>query len=351
MKNLLFLLFSCISIYGYSQDDFPKELLNLDLVGIPSEQESPIDTIRLNKLLKEFKKLNIEPSVIQSIVDKDNVWSTPGIIIKYELKVCFHLLKADFIYFEKRLKTISNYANEWSKYGNVSFIFDLKNPCDLSHLNQYQVKIAQNKGNFFWSTVGKYSKSNPTSMNLPNLTTTSDTPKFRRQVIHEFGHVLGLVHEHFHPDFSCDLDFDRIRSIENWPTVEDAIKNYKPILDSRAFDINTYDSMSIMHYAIRQEFIKQGSSCSNLPAENLDISPGDAAAILGKYPRNGSEFVSVLKTEKDKLDQALALLEPFFKDNVELWEYQQKGIAKSKTLEFKKNVFIDKNNKIDLEKK
>ena len=69
----------------------------------------------------------------------------------------------------------------------------------------------------YWSVVGTDSENLLTgidqSMNLEGYDVAPfPEPEFSRIVIHEFGHALGLHHEHQHPFSKCEDEFD-------WPRV------------------------------------------------------------------------------------------------------------------------------------
>ena len=88
-------------------------------------------------------------------------------------------------------RTVQRFASEWIGGGlekHIRFVFDTS--LERSHI---RVSFKKNGGNV--SEVGARAdhvpKSKPT-MNLADLT--------RRAILHEFGHALGLRHEHHHPE-------------------------------------------------------------------------------------------------------------------------------------------------------
>jgi hypothetical protein len=99
-------------------------------------------------------------------------------------------------------------------------------------------------------------------------------------VLHEFGHALGLVHEHQHPDNTLDLDFDRIRTIyaaTNQPGSVD--ENFAPF-DSRDVVSSAYDQASIMHYSIPETYLNSGHRVE----EGNELSEGDKQFARELYP-------------------------------------------------------------------
>src|SRR5262249_41383719 len=101
---------------------------------------------------------------------------------------------------------------------------------------------------------------------------------------HEFGHTLGLLHEHMNP----------LSNIKwNKPVVYAYYLQYdgwdKDMVDQQVFDRynvsmtnKAYDSHSIMHYPIPKEFTLDGYSV----AENDELSPDDIKLIGELYPFN-----------------------------------------------------------------
>ncbi len=121
-------------------------------------------------------------------------------------------------------------------------------------------------------------------------------------VLHEFGHALGLAHEHFHPDCQADLQLDMaIASLMNPPNNwgydlarfnTDA--SYYFIVTANATSLNTNaifsgkpDQSSVMLYRFSDDFYKSGARSPCKPAGSLGyatkLSKGDAQFFLDKY--------------------------------------------------------------------
>ncbi|MFJ3447780.1 peptidase M12 [Pseudomonas sichuanensis] len=89
---------------------------------------------------------------------------------------------------------------------------------------------------------------------------------FRRIVLHEFGHALGMDHEHQHPMANIPWDFDALRALlaerlapeatsdeELEAMIEETIEsNYLPVTSQDVVTLD-YDPASIMHYPVKQE--------------------------------------------------------------------------------------------------
>ena len=85
-------------------------------------------------------------------------------------------------------------AEEWQKVANLKLRFVNAAPTD--------VRIAFVQGNGSWSYLGTVCRTIPEpqpTMNFGWLTPESDEAELRRVVLHEFGHAIGLIHEHQNP--------------------------------------------------------------------------------------------------------------------------------------------------------
>ncbi len=85
---------------------------------------------------------------------------------------------------------ILQYANLWGKRSNVKFLLSSVSPV---------IRITRTPGEGYYSYLGTDAKSIPAgqnTMNLDSFTTATPESEFMRVVTHEFGHSLGLIHEH-----------------------------------------------------------------------------------------------------------------------------------------------------------
>lgn len=130
-----------------------------------------------------------------------------------------------------------------------------------------------------WSCVGKDAQSiadpDPT-MNLENVD--------ERTVLHEFCHMLGLLHEHSHPDRPFEFDeqavIDEMQRDHGWD--EEATR--RNILSKSAeADATAFDEDSIMMYDIPERWTVGDYEVR--PDElSSALSSGDAAQLRRWYP-------------------------------------------------------------------
>lgn len=153
------------------------------------------------------------------------------------------------------------------------------------------IRISSN-GPGTWSLIGREADLTRTSdaqtMNFSSSTSwsTMDMAKFRRIVQHEFGHAIGLYHEHQNPNASCvnQLRWDLIKATFSNLSEEYLRANFtaqiSPAVKPYA---TTFDDKSIMMYDLPANVLKDGASSSCFRVVNMEISRDDRAMIEQKY--------------------------------------------------------------------
>lgn len=182
---------------------------------------------------------NPNSNLTKAVIEKSYKWQTGEIIrIKF--------LNGDTFLKNK----VKQFANEWMKYANIRFVYVPSN-------ENADIKIAFNwEGDTgSWSYLGNYCRKiqqDRPSMHFGWFHSLTSDNEFSRTVCHEFGHALGLDHEHQHP----------LNSIQwNKPVVYEYYKNSgwdKEKVDRDIFqkksinstNFTSYDQHSIMHYPI-----------------------------------------------------------------------------------------------------
>lgn len=140
-----------------------------------------------------------------------------------------------------------------------------------------------------WSTIGTSCRSVPTNqatMNYGWLTPATPDQELRRVVLHEFGHALGLIHEHQNPGTAIPWNKPNVyRDLSGPPNNWD-----KATIDHNMFDayskdetnFTTVDPTSIMMYPIPASWVMDPKFAAGL---NADLSPTDKAFIHTQYPK------------------------------------------------------------------
>ncbi|WP_027146029.1 M12 family metallopeptidase [Mesorhizobium sp. WSM3626] len=103
---------------------------------------------------------------------------------------------------------------------------------------------------------------------------------------HEIGHMLGMLHEHQHPDVDCGFKTDEeIAALLNW-TLADVQTNFDKIKQRPTLVVTQYDPTSEMHYQLSASFFKNGdrSPCYIID-RNIVLSSADIEFLKKIYPK------------------------------------------------------------------
>ncbi|MEY4927289.1 MAG: hypothetical protein RI894_1725 [Bacteroidota bacterium] len=182
---------------------------------------------------------------------------------------------------------VMKYAQEWTKYANIDFDF-------VAFGTTADIRISF-KYSGSWSYVAKDAlwardQSTPT-MNFGWFNHSTSEDEFRRVTLHEFGHALGLYHEHQHPKSNLQWNeaavYDYYSTRIGWPRskiTEQVLNKY----NSGSTNYGKYDPESIMHYDIDKNLLYNA-----VPVyRNTDLSATDREYIASLYPGRTSTVVS-----------------------------------------------------------
>lgn len=141
---------------------------------------------------------------------------------------------------------------EWEKYANIKFVPEV--------LTKAMVRISFNQEGS-WSYLGTECLDIPRhepTVNFGWLTTRSQEKEIQRVVLHEFGHVLGMIHEHQNPNNIIPWNKDAIYDYyagppNNWSRQQVDV-NFFEVYDHTRTNSSEFDSQSIMLYPIPNEF-------------------------------------------------------------------------------------------------
>jgi len=221
---------------------------------------------------------------------------------------------------------IENTAKEWTNLGG-QLQFSFKD--NSGHYRQWStsdnrqaanLRISFTDGDGFWSLLGVLAKNvapNEPTMNFEGFPTTlqgyfhgQNTSQWLKTyehstILHEFGHALGLSHEHFHPQCQTDL---KIKTIiiylqgppNNWSEQQarfnmdaayyfDALGRRAGPLDSHSVTSPRPDQASVMLYSFPADFYDTGNTsiCKSVGDSGKDypttLSAGDKAFYLVNY--------------------------------------------------------------------
>jgi len=160
---------------------------------------------------------------------------------------------------EDVIQKVLNIANTWASLSSLQFKRVLtQNPSEIRvsfRCPGYNSLVAK-------QAYDPSYNGQPT-MCLEGLDQTSDKNLFVRTVLHEFGHVMGLLHELQNPGAQIPWDTARLYayydSVYHWKP--DSVNKYVLNLYLNAdVDVSQFDQSSIMMYAIPKQVTKGGYS-------------------------------------------------------------------------------------------
>ena len=200
---------------------------------------------------------------------KGHYW-VPGQIIKIKF------LNGD-AYVQNKVKQI---ANQWVSYANVKFAWVASN-------QTADIKIAfkWNGDTGSWSIIGKYAANiaqNTPSMNFGWFDSKTSDMEFNSTTLHEFGHALGLGHEHLNPTANIQWNKPYVYAEyakQGWNAEKVDFNVLNPIPVSKA-DYTIFDKKSIMLYPFPASFTLNNYSTP----WNIILSDVDKASMGILYP-------------------------------------------------------------------
>ncbi|MEJ5058613.1 MULTISPECIES: M12 family metallopeptidase [unclassified Pseudomonas] len=178
---------------------------------------------------------------------------------------------------------VKNAIEKWLPYVNLKFEFIELPDNDELYVGDIRIYLTSLSDNSGHSSIGTDALTVPSTLHTMQLGTDYTSAGYEALVLHEFGHALGFLHEHQHPDASIPwnreatylqyaLEYGWSRAHVDgavFPLPRDANQSYEP-----------YDRHSIMHYNVL-------NICTVGDWEqptNLQLSDGDKAAARKAYP-------------------------------------------------------------------
>jgi serralysin len=246
----------------------------------------------------ENSKTPSEEVVSSEIVARgDKLW-TPGMTLRVRF------LDGN----KKQQQFVIDAVKDWSKYANIDFefidgakrLFSRKS----DEAADIRVSFAGNGGNN--SYVGTdalrfFDQQERFTMSLTSLTVKNavDERSARSIVLHEFGHALGLLHEHMSP--LRDIEYDLEKIYENCETLlsfdkEKCDLNIVNTLDTENLIVSDFDKYSIMGYSLHSQFYRNKDKKTD-PIKTLSIQ--DKIQISRLYPGRMSEQRIIIEHIKE----------------------------------------------------
>ena len=193
-------------------------------------------------------------------------------------------------------RRVRKIAPEWFRHCNLKLVFVTKGPAEVRIDFQPGGRGALlGRESLTHSldpvTLKSYASNSGITLNFGGLTDKSPSVEIRGLILHEFGHVLGLVHEHQHPGAGIAWQRDSVYAYYarlGWSreAVDEDVLNPQISVGTHYM---AYDRLSIMHYPIPPELLTDSSQVVAWPDK---LSASDIAFVRSAYPSSSSVIVS-----------------------------------------------------------
>ncbi|WP_165499820.1 M12 family metallopeptidase [Pedobacter frigidisoli] len=176
---------------------------------------------------------------------------------------------------------VMKFARRWANHANLHFVVTQnKAESDI----RVGFKVNGDWGHWSWIGTDANEHKGEQTMNFGDLDRNSSDYDYGYYVLHEFGHAIGLGHEHLSPLANINWDKPAVYQYymgppNNWTRAQvnsNIFDKYKP----REVRNTAYDTNSIMHYWIPNEFTTDNFSVD----ENAYLSDKDKIFIKRIYP-------------------------------------------------------------------
>jgi serralysin len=230
------------------------------------EQFSALEIPCLAPIPSNSTGLGQSTSELKAFGDKQYFWQKRTLVV--------HFLGGD----PQLQNRVAKIASEWSQYADIRFNFGPSGPSDI------RISFVDSG---HWSRVGTDAKSAPASSATMNLQITNATPdgEVSRVTLHEFGHALGLMHEHRQPGNA--IHWNKVvvakwyaKPPNNWSESMIEEQVFKPY-NSATTVSNGYHPDSIMHYPILPGWTTDGFTVG----WNRALVSSDKEFIRQCYPK------------------------------------------------------------------
>ncbi|MEY2857251.1 MAG: hypothetical protein RLZZ74_1563 [Cyanobacteriota bacterium] len=254
------------------------------------------------------------------------------------LRVCF--FNANPVVVEL-IRTI---ASEWNNYSGISLDFGKPGTwfnCLSPQAGFPEIRIGFSERGY-WSYVGsdaeRHGGERSPSMNFDSFNTIYTENKFSTSNIlnlsdnyhkavirHEFGHALGLLHEHQNPTLNCKDQINWVgensvyayfSKYPNYWSKEQVDRNIGFVgLTDPDYISGEADPKSIMMYSLSPSIFKDGLKSKCATPINYEISEKDKSIITKLYPKNNSTPTNSIVNES--VDASYVKPVPVFINNIE----------------------------------
>ena len=243
---------------AYAAMDFARQ-------GVPELSDAGSDGMDriIGRAAGSFSREVLDNDWFSQVVDSDRVWKLddvmrediPGICLRQGGKIPIGVKFLGGTDFQKQI--VTQHASDWnSALPGFELIFQ-DGPCNIGVI---RVAFSPTGGNR--SEIGSRSADRPIdepTMNLAIVQQGADESEIKRVVQHEFGHALGLLHEHLHvdaPRFEWTEAMYAYFERKNWG--RDKIEAAMSLRASPNETCLDFDQTSVMIYPIPSSWTSTG---------------------------------------------------------------------------------------------
>lgn len=194
------------------------------------------------------------------------------------------VLKCRFLNGSKtQRKKVEKKAHIWEKYANIKFKFVTTGDAEI------RISFGPDPGS--WSAVGtdalveRYFPKHEPTMNYGWLEDNTDDEEYERVVVHEFGHAIGLIHEHQSPNVTLKWNRPVVYRVfsgsPNFWSKADIDGNVLQKYGAKGIAATSFDNDSIMLYQFDGRLFTDGKPTPL----NTKLSARDKAFVATRYPK------------------------------------------------------------------